>query len=224
MRKHMELSILQIIKEIIDKKIIVILRGVPKDKLVETAEAMYRGGIRLIEITYSANGAVSDEEIAAGIKLLAENFEGRMLVGAGTVMTKHQVELTKASGGKFIISPDTNEEIIRHTKELGLVSIPGALTPSEITAAHRAGADFVKLFPISSLGSGYVKVIKTPISNIRLLAVGGIEFDNMEEYYEAGVCGFAIGSNLANLKLIGDGDFDAIEELARRYVEKVKTF
>ena len=220
---HLELSVLQIINEIIDKKIIAIVRGAPKDKLVETAEAMYRGGIRLIEITYSANGAVSDEETAEGIKLLAESFSGRMLVGAGTVMTKKQVELTKSAGGCFIISPDTNEEIIKYTKELGLISLPGALTPSEITAAHRAGADFVKLFPILSLGSGYVKAIKAPISNIRLLAVGGIDLDNMEEYYKAGVCGFGIGSNLANLKLIGDGDFDAIEELARKYVEKANS-
>ncbi len=213
-----------IIKKVIENKLIAIVRGVKKDKLIETAEAMYRGGIRLIEITYSANGSVSDEETAEGIRLLADNFRGRMLVGAGTVMTKRQVELTKAAGGCFIISPDTNEEIIRYTKELGLVSIPGALTPSEITAAHRAGADFVKLFPISSLGSGYVKAIKAPISNIRLLAVGGIDLDNMEEYYKVGVCGFGIGSNLANLKLIEKGDFSSIEELARSYVEKVNSF
>ncbi len=213
-----------IIEKVIENKLIAIVRGVKKDKLIETAEAMYRGGIRLIEITYSANGSVSDEETAEGIRLLADNFRGRMLVGAGTVMTKRQVELTKAAGGCFIISPDTNEEIIRHTKELGLVSIPGALTPSEITAAHRAGADFVKLFPISSLGSGYVKAIKAPISNIRLLAVGGIDLDNMEEYYKVGVCGFGIGSNLANLKLIEKGDFSSIEELARSYVEKVNSF
>ena len=213
-----------IIEKVIENKLIAIVRGVKKDKLIETAEAMYRGGIRLIEITYSANGSVSDEETAEGIRLLADNFRGRMLVGAGTVMTKRQVELTKAAGGCFIISPDTNEEIIRYTKELGLVSIPGALTPSEITAAHRAGADFVKLFPISNLGSGYVKAIKAPISNIRLLAVGGIDLDNMEEYYKVGVCGFGIGSNLANLKLIEKGDFSSIEELARSYVEKVKSF
>lgn len=213
-----------IIEKVIENKLIAIVRGVKKDKLIETAEAMYRGGIRLIEITYSANGSVSDEETAEGIRLLADNFRGRMLVGAGTVMTKRQVELTKAAGGCFIISPDTNEEIIRYTKELGLVSIPGALTPSEITAAHRAGADFVKLFPISNLGSGYVKAIKAPISNIRLLAVGGIDLDNMEEYYKVGVCGFGIGSNLANLKLIEKGDFSSIEELARSYVEKVNSF
>lgn len=212
---------MQIINEIIDNKIIAIVRGVAKDKLIETVEAMYCGGIRLVEITYSANGSVSDEETADGIKLLAEHFAGRMLVGAGTVMTKRQVELTKTAGGCFIISPDTNEEIIRHTKSLGLISIPGALTPSEITSAHRAGADFVKLFPISSLGSGYVKAIKAPISNIRLLAVGGIDLDNVEEYAKAGVCGFGIGSNLANLKLIENGDFAAIEAIARSYVEKV---
>lgn len=217
------MGVLQIINEIIDKKIIAIVRGVAIEKIVETAEAMYRGGIRLIEVTYSANGSVSDEETAESIRLLAEHFAGRMLVGAGTVMTKRQVELTKNVGGKFIISPDTNEEIIRHTKSLGLISIPGALTPSEITAAHRAGADFVKLFPISSLGSEYVKAIKAPISSVRFLAFGGIGLDNMEEYAKAGVCGFGIGSNLANLKLIESGNFDEIEAVARSYVEKANS-
>ncbi|WP_143442559.1 bifunctional 4-hydroxy-2-oxoglutarate aldolase/2-dehydro-3-deoxy-phosphogluconate aldolase, partial [Klebsiella pneumoniae] len=93
-------------------------------------------------------GKINDEEIASGIEMLAEHFKGEMLVGAGTVLTERQVELTRKAGGKFIISPDTNPDIIKKTKEMGLVSIPGALTPSEIVTASRAGADFVKVFPV----------------------------------------------------------------------------
>ena len=141
----------QIINTIEKEKIIVIVRGVEKEKLIPLAEAMYLGGIRLLEVTYSANGKVSDEETAENISILAKRFEGRMYIGAGTVLTEKQVELTAKVGGGFIISPDTCPEVIRKTRELGLVSMPGALTPSEMQIAHRIGADFVKLFPITSL-------------------------------------------------------------------------
>lgn len=122
----------KVIKAIEKEKIVVIVRGVESDKLIPLAKAMYDGGIRLLEITYSANGSVSDEDTAKNIEMLAKEFEGKMYIGAGTVLTKKQVELTKNAGGKFIISPDTNKEVIEETIKLGLVSMPGALTPSEI--------------------------------------------------------------------------------------------
>ncbi|MBQ9116952.1 MAG: 2-dehydro-3-deoxyphosphogluconate aldolase, partial [Clostridia bacterium] len=112
----------KIIDTILKEKIIVIVRGVSSEKLIPLAEAMYAGGIRLLEITYSANGSPSDEETAENICLLSRHFEGRMYIGAGTVLTQRQVELTNDAGGEFIISPDTNPEIIKTTRELGLVS------------------------------------------------------------------------------------------------------
>jgi len=105
------------IKWILENKIVVIVRGVEKEKLIPLAQAMYDGGIRLIEITFDATKKVTDEETGAMIKMLAENFEGKMLVGAGTVLTKEQVDITKAAGGMFIISPDANVEVIKYTKE-----------------------------------------------------------------------------------------------------------
>ena len=206
-----------IIDAVEKNKIIAIIRGVSKDKLTPLAEALYRGGIRLLEITYSANGKVSDEDTAESIKALSTHFEGRMHIGAGTVLTKKQVELTAQAGGKFIISPNVDEEVITATVEHGLVSMPGALTPSEICQAHKYGADFVKLFPISDLGAGYVKAVKAPLSHIKLLAVGGITDENMSEYLNAGVCGFGIGSSLTDKKMIEAGDWDGITELAKRY-------
>lgn len=198
--------------------IIAIIRGVSADKLIPLAEALYCGGIRLLEITYSANGKVSDEDTAESIKSLSTHFEGRMYIGAGTVLTKKQVELTAQAGGKFIISPNVDEEVISATVKLGLVSMPGALTPSEICQAHKYGADFVKLFPISDLGAGYVKAVKAPLSHIKLLAVGGITDENMSEYLNAGVCGFGIGSSLTDKKMIEACDWDGITALAEKYV------
>ena len=163
-----------VINSILENKIVVIVRGVAKEKLIPLAEAMYAGGIRLLEITYSADKSISDTDTAESIRALAEHFEGRMFIGAGTVLTADQVRLTRAAGGSFIISPDVNEEVIRETYRNGMVSMPGALTPTEIQNAHRFGADFVKLFPISNLGPDYVKAVKAPLSNIKMLAVGGI--------------------------------------------------
>lgn len=210
-----------IIKSIEKEKIIVIVRGIESDKLIPLAEAMYDGGIRLLEITYSANGNISDEETAKNIEMLSKHFDGRMYIGAGTVITEKQVELTKKAGGKFIISPDTYENVIKKTCELDMVSMPGALTPSEIQAAHRYGADFVKMFPITNMGIEYVKAVKAPLSHIKLLAVGGINEKNISDYLKAGVCGFGIGSNIVDKKLIDAGEFSKITELARQYTKVI---
>jgi len=212
----------KIIEQIINEKLVVIVRGIEREKLIPLAEAMYEGGIRLLEITYSASGSVSDEETAENIKMLTQDFNGRMYIGAGTVLNEKQVALTKEAGGMFIISPDTNKTVIEKTCNLGMISIPGALTPSEIQLAHSYGADFVKLFPITNMGSNYVKAVKAPLSHIKLLAVGGIDENNMQEYIKAGVCGFGVGSNIIDKKLLAENDYASIAEYAKKYVNALK--
>ncbi len=214
----------EIIRVIEKEKIITIVRGVEKEKLIPLAEAMYEGGIRLLEITYDATGATPDAQTAENIAMLAKHFEGRMYIGAGTVLTEEQVELTYKAGGKFIISPDAYETVIRKTCALGMVSMPGALTPSEVQAAHRCGADFVKLFPVTSLGTAYVKAIKAPLSHIRFLAVGGVDTDNMAEYLKAGVSGFGLGSNIVDKKLVASGEYEKITALAKTYTSLLATY
>ena len=211
----------QTIKAIEAHKIIVILRGVEKKDLIPLCEAMYEGGIRLVECTYDAQGKIADEEIAARIGMLAEHFAGRMHFGAGTVLSEKQVALTASVGGEFIISPDTNSDIIAATKNAGLVSIPGAITPSEVSAAHRAGADFVKLFPIEFYGAKYVKTLKAPLSHVKMLSVGGVTPENINEHLAAGACGVGVASGIADKKLIAAGDFAGITALARAYTEKL---
>lgn len=212
----------EIINSMLENKLIVIVRGVDKDKLIPLAEALYAGGIRLMEITYSANGSISDQETAENIRMLSHYFEGKMHIGAGTVLTPEQVMLTKHAGGRFIISPNTDKNVIAKTKELGLISMPGALTPSEIQEAHIFGADFVKVFPVGSLGTGYLKAIKAPLSHIKLLAVGGINEKNMNDYLLAGACGCGVGANLANNRLIEANDFESITNLAKQYTAVIK--
>lgn len=212
----------KIIDQIKNEKLIVIVRGIEEKKLIPLAQAMYDGGVRLLEITYSANGKVSDEKTAENIRALVTHFGNKMCIGAGTVLTEKQVELTQNAGGCFIISPNTKERVIQRTVELGMVSIPGAFSPSEIEDAYEFGADFVKLFPVTNLGAEYVKAVKAPLSHIDLLAVGGIDLDNIPLYKKAGACGFGVGSNITDKSMIANEDWQGITELAKQYSLAVK--
>ena len=145
-----------------------------------------------------------------------------MQIGAGTVLTEKQVALTAAAGGKYIISPNANPAVIAATRKAGLVSIPAAYTPTEIEAAYECGADFVKLFPVTSLGPSYVKAVRGPLNHIPLLAVGGVDLSNLADYAKAGVSGFGVGGNIVDKKMLETGDYAAITDLAKRYVSTIK--
>ena len=204
-----------------EHKVIAIVRGIKPELCVKTAQALYDGGVRLMEITYDQRHPESWEETAATIGAVAKAFAGKMYIGAGTVTCTELVELTHKVGGQFVISPDVNEAVIRRTVELGMVSIPGAMTPTEIMTAHRAGADFVKLFPAGSLGVGYMKAVKAPVSHVDLLVVGGIDEKNAAEYMAAGAAGVGIGGSLAKREWAESGEFEKITEAARQIVAAV---
>lgn len=203
------------------EKIIAIVRGVASEQCLEVAQALYDGGIRLMEVTYDQKNPDSWQSTVQAIGAIAKRFAGKLLVGAGTVTTPELVELTHAVGGRFIISPDTNVDVIQRTRELDLVSMPGALTPSEFMNAHRAGADIVKLFPAGDLGPGYLKAIRTPISHVKIMTVGGVNEQNIGQFLAAGAVGVGIGGNLANRAWIEDRQFHKITETARLLVRAV---
>ena len=214
----MEEKIIQAVKE---HKLIAIVRGVESEKCIKIAQALYEGGFRLMEITYDQKHPENWEETARAIGAVANAFAGRMYVGAGTVTCTELVELTHKYGGQFIISPDVNEDVIRRTRELGMVSMPGALTPTEVMVAHRAGANFVKLFPAGNLGTGYVKAVKAPISHVDLLVVGGIDEKNVASFLAVGAAGAGIGGNLVNKAWVEAGEYEKITEVAKALVAAV---
>ena len=212
-----------IIQWIVKEKIIAIVRGAEPEQCEAVAKALYAGGIRLMEITYDQKRPESWQATANAIGALAREYEGRMFVGAGTVTSPELVELTAKAGGAFIISPDTDVAVIKKTRELGLVSMPGAMTPSEIKTAHNAGADFVKLFPVGSLGAGYLKAVKAPLSHIKIMAVGGVNEENAAEFLKAGAAGLGVGGNLAKKAWIEAGEYDRLTAAAKALVEAVRS-
>lgn len=211
----------QVIEWVNQYKIIAIVRGIGSDKLLKVAQALYDGGIRLMEITYDQKDPSSWQTTADSIHTIRKAFAGKMRVGAGTVTSVELVEMTAKAGGEYIISPDTNIDVIRRTCDLGLVSMPGAMTPSEILTAHLAGADYVKVFPVTCMGSDYLKAVRAPLGHIKMMAVGGINENNMKEYLAAGVSGFGVGGNLANRKWIDAGEYDKLTKVARAMVAAV---
>lgn len=215
----MSRALIQTIKE---EKLIAIIRGVEPKSCVKTVEALYDGGFRLAEITFDQRDPDSFERTAEAIAAVAKAFEGRMYIGAGTVTSTALVDLAAGAGAEFIVSPDTNPEVIRRTLELGLVSLPGALTPSEIALAHAGGADFVKLFPAGNLGVSYLKAVRAPLGHVNILAVGGINEKNLREFLAAGAVGAGIGGNLVNKNWVEAGEFYKITEAARAYVRIAK--
>lgn len=202
--------------------VIAIVRGVYRKECERLCEALLAGGIRLVEVTFDQSDPSMWIETQKAISRIAEVFEGRIRPGAGTVTSTRLAEAAMAAGARYVISPDVNPEVIERTKELGLISIPGALTPTEIAAARRHGADIVKLFPAGELGCGYLKAVKAPLSDAKLMAVGGVNADNAGQFVKAGAVGVGVGGSLVDKNRIRSGDFDSLTKEAERLVAAVK--
>ena len=212
----------QIIQKILDEKVIAIVRGVYEEECVNLAKALHDGGVNLLEVTFDQRSHEERLRTAITIKMLNEALGDTMAFGAGTVMTVEMVEMAKEAGAKFIISPDTCEEVIRASVEKGLVSIPGALTPSEIANAHRYGADFVKVFPVANMGPSYIKNLVAPLSHICMLAVGGVDGSNVADYLAAGAVGAGVSSCLFKKEWIKAGEWWKVTEAAKLFVENCR--
>ena len=207
----------QIIQKVKDKKIVAIVRGVYGEDCVNLARALCEGGIELLEVTFDQSKPESLERTSDTIRQLVAQLGDKMIFGAGTVTTLEMLELARNAGAQFVVSPDTNEEVIKATVAAGMVSMPGALTPTEIVTAHRDGADFVKLFPAGTQGTGYLKAVTAPLNHIPILAVGGVNEKNIADFMAAGAVGAGVGGNLVNKTWIANGEFDKITALAKEF-------
>lgn len=207
---------------VLEKKLIAIARGMEPEDAVKTAEALYKGGISIMEFPFDMKNPESTKADLC-IEAVAKAMEGKMYVGCGTASYVYLVERAAKAGAHFIISANVDVNVIKKTKELGLISIPGALSASEAMTAVGAGADFVKIFPSGNLGTGYIKALCGPFGHIKYMAVGGVDEKNTPDFLKAGCVGVGIGGNLVNNAWIQAGEFEKITELAKKYVEAVQS-
>lgn len=209
----------EVIKEIQNKKIMIVVRGIYNDELLRLATALQAGGVKCFEITYDPTDPNTLSTIKNNIQMLEEHFHDKLLLGVGTVLTPEQVKNAKEAGAKFIVSPNFNEDVVKTTIAEGLVSIPGCMTPTEICAADECGADFIKLFPAGTLGIKYCKDIFAPLHHVRYLATVGVTEETFEEYLKIGFAGAGISSQLIDKKLRDAGNYEELTRRAKRFVE-----
>lgn len=205
------MSILQHIKE---NQLVAIVRGADPKDILSIAEALYDGGIRLLEITMN-----STEPLAA-IEQVSNKLGDKLIIGAGTVLDSTMAKDAIHAGAHFILSPILDKRVIETTKSLNRVSIPGAYTATEIYQAYQMGADIIKVFPATS--PSYLKDIAGPLPHIPLLPTGGITIDNIVDFKKAGAVGFGIGSALVDTKQqVTDQYLLNLTHTARKFVEAV---
>ncbi len=205
------------LEHILDKKIIAVIRMTDTAKLFRVIEAIRRGGVDCLEITLTVPNAIDI------IKQVAQEVGKEGLVGAGTVLEPEAARLSILAGAQFVVGPTLNREVVKVAHEHGKVAIPGAFTPTEILRAWDMGADIVKVFPATSMGPRYLRDLKGPLPQIRLLPTGGVTIDNAAEFIRAGACGLAVGTNLLDKKAIEANQFDLLTEKARKLVSNVRS-
>ncbi len=211
-----------VLDRILEGKIIAIVRGISSEKITDLVAAMEKGGVTCVEVTFDQSSEEGKQNTLDSIRRIREVFGDRICVGAGTVMSAEQVRQAVEAGAEYMISPDTNEAVIKETKRLGKISLPGAFTATEVAQAYAWGADIVKVFPAGVIGPGYIKALKAPLKHIPLTAVGGVSPQNCRSFIDAGAAGVGVGGNLVSAKLVEEGRFDEITAVAREYIEALK--
>jgi 2-dehydro-3-deoxyphosphogluconate aldolase / (4S)-4-hydroxy-2-oxoglutarate aldolase len=207
----------QVIARIQQGGLIPILRTPSADEAMVVAEALAEAGLTSLEIPLTVPGAI--EVIAE----LSKRWGDEVLVGAGTVLDATAAESCIAAGATFIISPSSEMEVIDHCVERGVAVFPGALTPTEIVDAWRAGADMIKVFPCSAMGgASYISAVRAPLPHIPLVPTGGVSLQTAAAFIKAGASALGVGSELVDLDAIREGRAQVIGERARLYLEIVQ--
>lgn len=215
-----ERCLVVLLEEVRRHRLVAALRGVELEQIADTAQALYEGGIRLLEITFNQEDPERIPKTRALIEAVRERLGEKAGIGAGTVLTVEEVETAAAAGAEFLLAPNVEADVIARTKELGLGMVPGAFTPTEIADAYRLGADLVKVFPAGSLGLGYLKALQGPLGHIPLLPMGGVNEENLTEFLSV-ADGVGIGSSLVDLSLICQGNWEGLTALAKKYTTQL---
>lgn len=203
-------------KAVKEQGVVVVIRGNDLQEAIKTVEACYKGGIKIIEVTFTVPRA---DEL---IKTLVEKYAGSdMLVGAGTVLDAQTARIAMLAGAKFIVSPSLNIDTIKTCNRYGVPVMSGVMTPTEAQTAMENGVDILKLFPGDIAKPAGLKALKGPFPHANIMPTGGVSQDNVEEWFKAGA--YAVGAGSFLTKDAKTGDFDKVEKTCRAFVEKVQS-
>lgn len=204
------------LQRLLSTGIVAILRAPSAEQLGSVARALHAGGIDVIEVTFTTPNA------AAVIQEVQRDLGDKVLLGAGTILDPETARTAILAGAEFLVSPAVNVEVIRMAHRYDKLMLPGAYTPTEVITAWEAGADVIKLFPAEIGGAPYLKALRGPLPQVRFLPTGGVNLQTLPAFFEAGACAVGLGSQLVDPAALQRGDFRAVEQSARHYVELVK--
>lgn len=196
--------------------VVAIVRGTTQEQMSTIVDALYRGGIRIIEVTFNTPNA---SEI---IQNLTKCYADKMIIGAGTVLDAETARIAILSGAQFILSPSLNDEVIKMCNRYNILAVPGVFTPTEAVRAWELGAKIVKVFPAGIVGASYIKQLLGPLNQLRIIVVGGINEANFPSYIKAGAIGAGIGGELVNRKLADSEEYEEIYRRAQNFMEIFK--
>ncbi len=206
-----------VIQRILKEKVFAVLRLQRTEEIERVVEAIVKGGISIVEITMNSKNA---EECIYRVSKAFPDY----LIGAGTVIGVESATKAIESGAKFLVSPVTDLDMLAVATEVGVVSMAGALTPTEAWQASQAGSDFVKLFPLAGLGPQYIRAMRGPLPHIRFVPTNGVTIENVPEWFEAGASAVGIGTPLISDRDLEIGDLDLITKRVKRIVASVQQF
>ncbi|OIJ14687.1 2-dehydro-3-deoxyphosphogluconate aldolase [Anaerobacillus alkalilacustris] len=208
---------MNLLNQIQDSGIVAVIRGANKDNIIPIAKALSAGGVKALELT------VETPKILSLVEMVADELKEEAIVGVGTVLDPETARASIMAGAKFVFSPVVNVETIKMTKRYGVLSVPGAFTPTEILTAYENGADLIKVFPANIVGPGYFKDVHGPMPHIPLMPTGGINVSNVGSYIKAGAIAAGVGSTLVNTKAVIDEAYlTNLTEVASQFVREVK--
>lgn len=206
----------KVLEEIENVGIVAVVRVDSSDGLLKVVEALEQGGVTAVEVTMTTPNAIDV------IDKVVKEYSGQVIVGVGTVLDAETARAAILAGAEFVVGPTLNPQVIAMAKRYSKVVVPAGFTPTEILHAWELGADIVKVFPTSSVGPAYIKDIKGPLPQIKLLPTGGVNLDNAGVFIKAGASALAVGGNLVSKKAIAEGNYGIIRDNACRFVEEVK--
>lgn len=207
---------LTLFNRLTENGVVAVIRNVAKDKVSKVAESLIAGGVNALEVT------LDGEDAFQVIERLGSEFKDQAIIGAGTVLDGVSAELALRSGAEFIVSPVLKEDVIQATLRHGKISIPGAITPTEMFTAVELGAHIVKVFPASVGGPDFIKNVRGPLPQIPIIPTGGINLENAADFIKAGAVAIGAGGNLVDHQVIAEGNYAQLTDMAQKYVEIVK--